>query len=100
MNPKRICLALSLLLFVSGSSLLAANHPTHEGKVLLFGNLHAHSKLSDDVDNATDEFLPLKAFRYAHQHGLDFLAISDHHKAVNSNHRLFMTENEYKTLLY
>jgi len=56
----------------------------------MFGNLHAHSKLSDDVINAGDDMLPIVAFRYAHQHGLDFLAISDHHKADDSPHSLGM----------
>ncbi len=58
------------------------DRPQHEGKVVLFGNLHAHSKLSDDIKGAGDELLPSKAFQYAHLHGLDFLAITDHHNAT------------------
>jgi len=74
--------------------------PQHEGKVVLFGNLHAHSKLSDDVDGEEDELLPSKAFPYAQQHGLDFLAITDHHKATDSDHTLRMEPDEYKTKLF
>ena len=76
------------------------DRPQHDGKVVLFGNLHAHSKLSDDIENAGDEMLPSKAFPYAHQHGLDFLAITDHHKADDSEHTLRMEPNEYKTKLF
>ena len=74
--------------------------PSHEGKVVLFGNLHAHSKLSDDIAGAGDELLPSEAFKYAHAHGLDFLAITDHHKATDSPNRLWMTAAEYKEKLF
>jgi len=57
------------------------DRPQHEGKVVLFRNLHANSKLSDDIENAGDELLPSKAIPYVHPHGLDFRAITDHHKA-------------------
>lgn len=77
-----------------------AQRPTHDGKVVLFGNLHAHSKLSDDISGAGNEMLPSKAFQYAFEHGVDFLAITDHHKAIDSNHRISMEDNEYKTLLF
>ncbi|MCI0364797.1 MAG: hypothetical protein L0219_13030 [Phycisphaerales bacterium] len=88
-----------------GLQVTAANaqptpRPAHDGKVVLFGNLHAHSKLSDDVNNAGNEMLPIRAFEYAQAHGLDFLAISDHHKAVDSNHRLWMTQAEYTSQLF
>jgi hypothetical protein len=76
------------------------DRPTHDGKVVLFGNLHAHSNLSDDVEVKLPEMVPDKAFDYARTHGLDFLALSDHHKAVDSQHRLFMDPAEYKTQLY
>ncbi len=66
-----------------------------DGKVVLFGNLHAHSKLSDDIRNAADDMLPVRAFEYADEHGLDFLAITNHHKATDSTHRLFMARDEY-----
>jgi hypothetical protein len=78
----------------------AIQRPTHDGKTVMFGNLHAHSKLSDDVANAGDDMLPIAAFRYAHRHGLDFLAISDHHKADDSPHSLGMQPAEYKSKLY
>jgi hypothetical protein len=91
--------ALSLataFLFVSPA---LAERPSHEGKTLLFGNLHAHSKLSDDITSSGNELLPVKAYPYAHEHGLDFLAITDHHKAIDSDHRLFMTPADYQTKL-
>src|SRR5688572_13045464 len=56
-----------------------ANRPSHDGKTLLFGNLHSHSVLSDDVSDATAGAQVLDGFTYAQAHGLDFLAISDHH---------------------
>ncbi|MCH8823252.1 MAG: CehA/McbA family metallohydrolase [Planctomycetes bacterium] len=70
-----------------------------ESKFILFGVPHAHSKLSDDV-RADDTLMPIRAFQYAHRSGLDFLAITDHHNAIDSNRRLAMEENEYKTLLF
>ena len=70
------------------------------GKLVLFGNLHAHSKLSDDVEGAGDEMLPVHAFEYADENGLDFLAVTDHHKATDANHRLWMMPQEYKQKLY
>lgn len=58
-----------------------AERPTQDGKVVLFGNLHAHSALTVDAPpELTDEMSPRQAIEYAHQHGLDFLAITDHHK--------------------
>lgn len=62
-----------------------AQRPEHDGKVVLFGNLHAHSGLSGDFrKQGAPNRLPLNAFQYAQQKGLDFLAISDHHKATDS----------------
>lgn len=92
-------LPLSLLLLASAVS-VAAEAPSYEGKVVLFGNLHAHSKLSDDISGVGDEMLPARAFEYADAHGVDFLAISDHQKATDSSHRLSMMQSEYKTKLY
>lgn len=66
------------------------------GKHLLFGNLHAHSSLSDDVHHRDVDMRPESAFAYARDNGLDFLALSDHHKAANSNNRLFLTEDEFQ----
>ena len=76
------------------------DRPQHAGKIVLFSNLHAHSKLSDDIENAGYELLPSKAFPYAQQHGLDFLEITDHHKATDSDHTLRMEPDEYKTKLF
>lgn len=92
-------LPLALLLLAS-SVTAVAEAPTYEGKVVLFGNLHAHSKLSDDIKNVGNEMLPIRAFEYADLHGLDFLAITDHQKAADSSHRLWMTQSEYKSQLY
>ncbi len=89
-----------LFIIIALSTTAWAEKPSHDDKVVLFGNLHAHSKLSDDIKHVGDEMLPDKAFPYAHQNGLDFLAITDHHKATDSSHRLSMTRQEYKTLLY
>ena len=47
---------------VSGD--VAVFRPTHEGKIVLFGSLPAHPKLSDNV-NAGNDVLPLKTFAYA-----------------------------------
>lgn len=71
-----------------------------EGKTVLFGNLHAHSKLSDDIANAGDDMLPIHAFEYADEHGLDFLAVTDHQKADDSPNRYWMTPEEYRDLLF
>lgn len=80
---------------------VGAAPPSYDGKVVLFGNLHAHSKLSDDIRNVGDEMLPIRAFEYAHAHGLDFLAISDHHKANDStSNPLRMTQPEFRSQLY
>ncbi|NKB39025.1 MAG: hypothetical protein GKR93_17980 [Gammaproteobacteria bacterium] len=55
--------------------------PEYMGKLVLFGNLHAHSALSDDVKTRYKRRMtPKKAYSYAMKHGLDFLALTDHHK--------------------
>lgn len=76
----------------------------YAGKVVLFGALHAHSSLSDDArtlsGNQGLDFRPVTLFTYARDHGLDFLGISDHQKAVDSNHRLSMTDAEYENDLF
>ena len=49
-------IALSVALFlISAGGVSYAERPSHDGKVLLFGNLHAHSKLSDDIHGAGNE---------------------------------------------
>jgi hypothetical protein len=50
-----------------------AQRPSHDGKILLFGNLHAHSQLSADVESSDDEMLPAKAFKYAHE--MDWISL-------------------------
>ena len=95
-------LVLSLALFGRASG-AAADPPAHGGMVALFGNLHTHSRLSDDTENVPDAELGQMtcqfAFESARTHGLDFLAVTDHQKATDSNHRLFMTPDEYRTQL-
>lgn len=86
--------------FIVAAAAVSAERPKHDGKVVLFGNLHAHFKLSDDIRNVGDEMMLIRAFEYAHSHGLDFLAITDHHKAIDSNHRILMTKTEYKQSLF
>src|SRR5687768_13119010 len=89
----------SCLVMLMGAT-ARADRPAFQGHVALFGNLHSHSKLSDDVEGAGDEMLPSAAFAHAHENGLDFLASSDHHKATDSEHRLWLTAAEYKTHLF
>jgi len=67
----------------------------HDGKVVLFGNLHAHSNLSKDIKPFDASLSPKKAFQYAKDHGLNFLAISDHHKAADSPHPLRLSANDF-----
>ncbi len=100
-----------ILVFVLAASLallfpcLASADPDGErefdGKVVLFGNLHAHSALSDDVRVPRGEdWSPKRAFTYAHEHGIDFLALSDHQKAVDSpGNRLALKPAEYRNRL-
>lgn len=89
-----------MALLASCTSAAGAQHPELDGQVLLFGNLHAHSALSDDVDERGEEMKPARAFAYADAHGLDFLAISDHHKALDARGpELRLTPEEYRTEL-
>jgi len=95
-----MCVAAAAVLVSGGLEPARAQRPKHRGKVAMFGNLHAHSKLSGDIQNAGDEMLPARAFAYAQKHGLDFLAISDHHKATDTQPRYFVTAADYTSLLY
>ena len=95
---NKLITTIGLLYFVAFSVL--AEPPSYKGKMVLFGNLHAHSALSDDVSDPNNEKSPLQAYTFASQNGIDFLAISDHQKATDSNHRLFMTATEYEDQLF
>lgn len=47
-----------------------------------------------------DELLPAHAFKYAHDHGLDFLAITDHFQGMGSPRPLIITGDDYKSKLF
>jgi len=69
-----------LILLVVGIA-TAAERPTHDGKVVLFGDLHTHSVLSKDFKapkETKSKQKPSAAFEYAKSKGLDFLAVTDH----------------------
>jgi hypothetical protein len=69
----------------SSSSWPATTRPTFDGKPALFGSLHNHSALSDDTTaSERPQLAPLTGWEYVRTHGLDFLAITDHHKAVDA----------------
>ena len=97
-DSARLLLLIFAGAYVAGPA--TAEFPSYEGNTVLFGNLHAHTALSDDVRDPDNELSPAQAFKYAREHGLDFLALSDHHKATDSSHRLFMTANEYRNKLF
>lgn len=116
-RPQRTFLSSLLAILVLGCasaedgpkpSLTTANNaaparrvrPTQDGKVVLFGNLHAHSTLSDDVPDTLLEAQPLKGFDYARTHGLDFLAITDHHMATDAPGRNSLTAAQYQNDLF
>lgn len=88
------------LVFFQVTNAVTATKPVFEGQTVLFGNLHAHSKLSDDVNNPPPGMTPLEGFSYAHRNGLDFLAITDHQQGPDTQNPLTMTAQEYKTELY
>ncbi len=77
-----------------------AKPPQYEGKVVLFGNLHSHSNLSGDIKSSRKELSPSNAFKYADKHGIDFLAVSDHHKGVDAGNKFRMSSSEYEDQLY
>lgn len=78
-------MVVSCLWFFCFPSLVFAERPTQDGKLVLSGNLHTHSPLSDDPpQELADEISPKQAFEYTTQLGLDFLAIIHHHKGVSS----------------
>lgn len=102
----RICVPTLLLMLMPGwTSIVQADDESKKygDKIVLFGNLHAHSKLSKDVKDQSDAMLPIRAFEYADEKGLDFLAISDHHKADDSPQGpkpLRIKPQDYQTLLF
>lgn len=102
----RLTFSFAVLLVLLVSPLIVAQpaDQQHAGKVVLFGALHAHSSLSDDAatlpGNRNVDFTPLALYTYARDHGLNFLGVSDHQKATDSNHRLFMTAAEYRDELF
>lgn len=100
MHRIRIAAAVLVVALTAGSA--GAQPPRYDQHVALFGNLHAHSSLSRDVHpEAGEDLSPRAAFAYARAHGLDFLAITDHHKAVDARGpTLRMTDDEYRTQLY
>lgn len=76
---------------------------SYDGLVVLFGNLHAHSRLSDDVRQQFRHLMgPQQAYTYARQNGLDFLALSDHHQATDApaSRPLRMDPVEYQDELF
>lgn len=101
---KKISKSIFLLLFMSLSSSFLGGRLSegdHEGKRVFFGNLHSHSFLSDDVKVSYHDLMtPVLAFEYAKKNGLDFLAVTDHHMAVDSDYRLFIENHEYVNSLF
>ncbi len=86
---------LTLLLLATVAT--AQTSLSHDGKIAVFGSLHAHSTLSGDVKDA-DGLTPLAAFTYARNSGLDFLGISDHHKPAGAPGapRFSLTATDYE----
>jgi hypothetical protein len=80
----------------------ATTRPTFDGKLALFGSLHNHSALSDDTTaSERPQLAPLTGWEYARTHGLDFLAMTDHHKAVDATtNPLRLSAAEYTTQLF
>jgi hypothetical protein len=99
MNPRSLIGLLPLVF--AGLAISEPDPPlqasrSHEGRVVLFGNLHAHSRLSDDVRRERDRMAPQDAFAYAREHGLDFLALSDHFQPDDApGNPLQMDADEY-----
>ena len=96
MRRATFCVAL-----VFASVLFAQPADQQAGKVVLFGAPHAHSSLSDDAvtlpGNQNLHCTPASPSpRSRARHGLNFLGVSDHQKATDSNQRLFMTRDEYR----
>jgi hypothetical protein len=75
-----------VLTAVAAAALVGAAAPRAARAAAYFGDLHAHSALSDDASNPPDAF-----FRVARDvAGLDFVVLSDHD--------VFLTDNEWQIL--
>lgn len=63
--------------------LLVVSFPgiAHAKLNIYFGNLHAHSNLSDGEKNISAS----KAYRHARTHGLDFMSLSEHNHKLTSS---------------
>lgn len=97
---KKIYLTILLVFNTTGLEVIAQQRATYENMVVTFGNFHAHSILSADVRGNYNTLSPETAFKYAHQNGLDFLAITDHHKGTDNRGNYFLTASQFKNELY
>lgn len=89
---------MAVLIATPITSTVAQTDQTFDSVVVLFGNLHSHSTLSGDVH--TDSLMrPMDGWRIADSAGLDFLGISDHHKALDApGSTLRLTDAEFQAL--
>jgi hypothetical protein len=94
--------ALAVTVLMAPSLAGQAGRPIHDGRIALFGGMHHHSALSDDVPAADrPRMSPVQAWDYARTHGLDFLALTDHHKATDApGNPLRLTAAEYEDQLF
>lgn len=82
------------------SAASAQSRPNHEGKMALFGTLHAHSELSGDVSTSKG-LTPKECYDHARENGLDFLGISDHHKPTGApgGSKYNLSASEYQQIV-
>ena len=103
MSPRIPTFAVVVALATLGATATAHAAERYAGKVVMFGNLHAHSAHTDDVGGtlrSDPKMQPPQAWKTAQDGGLDFLAITDHHKAVDSPGRSYLDAQEYERELY